>query len=51
MARLVVHVEDAKHAEYDPYASRLFISKLACSLAGPMQLTFVDGLTGGPHLR
>ncbi|OMC45221.1 CTP synthase [Mycobacterium sp. IS-2888] len=33
-ARNVLGFEDAQHAEYDPYASRLFISSLTCSLAG-----------------
>jgi CTP synthase (UTP-ammonia lyase) len=33
-ARNVLGFEDAQHAEYDPYASNLFISQLACSLAG-----------------
>jgi CTP synthase (UTP-ammonia lyase) len=33
-ARHVLGFEDAQHAEYDPYASRLFISALTCSLAG-----------------
>ena len=33
-ARNVLGFQDAQHAEYDPYASLLFISKLACSLAG-----------------
>lgn len=33
-ARHVLGFADAQHAEYDPYASRLFISRLACSLAG-----------------
>lgn len=33
-ARHVLGFEDAQHAEYDPYASNLFISELACSLAG-----------------
>jgi CTP synthase (UTP-ammonia lyase) len=33
-ARNVLGFEDAQHAEYDPYASRLFISALSCSLAG-----------------
>lgn len=27
-------VEDAQHAEYDPHASRLFVSQLACALVG-----------------
>lgn len=41
-ARNVLGFKDAKHAEYDPYASNLFISRLACSLAGrEMQLRFV----------
>lgn len=40
-ARNVLNYTDATHAEYDPYASRLFISQLACSLAGrEMQLRF-----------
>jgi len=40
-ARNVLGFEDAQHAEYDPYASNLFISQLTCSLAGrAMQLTF-----------
>ncbi len=33
-ARHVLGFADAQHAEYDPSASRLFVSKLACSLAG-----------------
>jgi CTP synthase (UTP-ammonia lyase) len=33
-ARNVLGVADADHAEYDPYASRLFITALECSLAG-----------------
>jgi CTP synthase (UTP-ammonia lyase) len=33
-ARNVLGFQDAQHAEYDPYASRLFISALTCSLAG-----------------
>jgi len=40
-ARNVLGFKDAQHAEYDPYASNLFISELACSLAGrEMQLNF-----------
>lgn len=43
-ARNVLGFVDAQHAEYDPYASRLFISKLACSLAGrEMELSFAPG--------
>lgn len=40
-ARNVLGFKDAQHAEYDPYASDLFISQLACSLSGrEMQLNF-----------
>jgi len=43
-ARNVLGFKDAQHAEYDPYASNLFISQLDCSLAGrEMQLNFVPG--------
>jgi CTP synthase (UTP-ammonia lyase) len=43
-ARNVLHFSDAQHAEYDPYASTLFITQLACSLAGrEMTLQFVAG--------
>ena len=33
-ARNVLERHDAAHAEYDPYSSQLFISRLACSLSG-----------------
>jgi CTP synthase (UTP-ammonia lyase) len=33
-ARNVLGFADAQHAEYDPYASDLFITELSCSLAG-----------------
>lgn len=33
-ARHVLGFSDATHAEYNPYSSQLFISRLACSLAG-----------------
>jgi CTP synthase (UTP-ammonia lyase) len=43
-ARNALGFADAQHAEYDPYASDLFISTLACSLAGrDMTLTFTPG--------
>jgi len=43
-ARNVLGFRDAQHAEYDPYASRLFVTELACSLAGrEMRLSFVAG--------
>ncbi|WP_436777322.1 CTP synthase C-terminal region-related (seleno)protein [Yinghuangia sp. YIM S09857] len=41
-ARNVLGYEDAGHAEYDPYASTLFVSELTCSLVGrtmPVALT------------
>ncbi|MFC1760588.1 CTP synthase [Planctomycetota bacterium] len=34
LARNILGFEDAQHAEYDPYASKLFVSELECSLAG-----------------
>jgi CTP synthase (UTP-ammonia lyase) len=34
IARNVLGIEEAQHEEYDTQASRLFISKLVCSLAG-----------------
>ncbi len=40
-ARNVMNVQDAQSAEYDPYASVLFVSRLACSLRGkvmPLEL-------------
>jgi CTP synthase (UTP-ammonia lyase) len=33
-ARNVLDIADAAHAEYDPYASRLIVNPLSCSLAG-----------------
>lgn len=43
-ARNVLGFNDAQHAEHDPYASELFISQLACSLAGrEMRLTLDAG--------
>jgi CTP synthase (UTP-ammonia lyase) len=43
-ARNVLGFRDAAHAEYDPYASTLFISALTCSLAGrEMALRLVPG--------
>ena len=44
-ARNVLGFKDAHHAEYDPYASNLFISSLARSLVGrEMSLTLVPGV-------
>jgi CTP synthase (UTP-ammonia lyase) len=43
-ARNMLGYDDAQHAEYDPYASRLFISRLECSLVGrEMRLQFSVG--------
>ncbi|GAB4701198.1 CTP synthase [Mycobacterium avium subsp. hominissuis] len=43
-ARNVLGVQDAQHAEYDPYGSLLFISSLTCSLAGlTMPVNLVPG--------
>ncbi|GII60914.1 hypothetical protein Skr01_09990 [Sphaerisporangium krabiense] len=43
-ARHVLGYEDAQHAEYDPYASTLFVSELTCSPAGKtMPVTLVPG--------
>ena len=43
-ARNYLGFKDAGHAEYDPYASNLFITQLGCSLAGrEMELTFSSG--------
>lgn len=43
-ARSVLRFEDAQHAEYDPYASMLFVTPLSCSLAG--QTMLVDLVRG-----
>ena len=41
-ARNVLGYKDAQHAEYDPDASELFISELACSLRGrEMELNLI----------
>jgi CTP synthase (UTP-ammonia lyase) len=43
-ARNVLGFADAEHAEYDPYASRLFVTPLSCSLAGKeMTVHIVEG--------
>ena len=33
-ARHVLNFEDAEHAEYDPYSSNIFVTRLECSLVG-----------------
>lgn len=48
-ARNVLGFEDAQHAEYDPYASELFITELTCSLAG--QTMAVELSTGSRAAR
>ena len=43
-ARNVIGFEDAQHAEYDPNASRLFITPLTCSLVGKtMKVRIIAG--------
>ena len=43
-ARNVLGFKDAHHAEYDPYASELFVSELQCSLAGrELRIDLVPG--------
>jgi CTP synthase (UTP-ammonia lyase) len=47
-ARNVLAFPDAEHAEYDPYASRLFVTRLPCSLVGkelPIELA-QDSMAG-----
>jgi CTP synthase (UTP-ammonia lyase) len=41
-ARNVLGFADAQHAEYDPYASRLFVSPLSCSVAGRTMTVHVN---------
>jgi CTP synthase (UTP-ammonia lyase) len=33
-ARNILNIKDAEHAEYDPYASKLVVNPLSCSMAG-----------------
>ncbi len=40
-ARNILNFKDAHHAEYDPYASKLFISALRCSLVGKKLKIFI----------
>jgi CTP synthase (UTP-ammonia lyase) len=44
-ARNVLGFEDAQHAEYDPYASTLFIAPLSCSLVGQTMTVTVNANT------
>jgi CTP synthase (UTP-ammonia lyase) len=41
-ARNVLGFEDAEHAEYDPYASRLFITPLVCSVGGQAMTVHIE---------
>lgn len=42
-ARNVLNVQDADHAEYDPYASKLVVTPLSCALAGQkLEINIVD---------
>jgi CTP synthase (UTP-ammonia lyase) len=51
-ARNVMGFEDANHAEYDPYASRLFVTPLSCSLRGQsLHVTLTAGTTAADAYR
>jgi CTP synthase (UTP-ammonia lyase) len=41
-ARNVLGFADAQHAEYDPYASRLFVTPLTCAVAGRTMRVTLD---------
>jgi CTP synthase (UTP-ammonia lyase) len=41
-ARNVLGFADAAHAEYDPYASRLFVTPLECVIAGKAMRVFLE---------
>ena len=42
-ARNVLKIDDAQHAEYDPYASKLVVNPLSCDLKGePLQIEIID---------
>lgn len=44
ISRNVLGLADAQHAEYDPYASLLIVSRLTCSLVGrELHVALVDG--------
>lgn len=43
-ARNVMGISEAQHAEYDPYASRVIVSRLPCSLLGQeMEISLTPG--------
>jgi CTP synthase (UTP-ammonia lyase) len=42
-ARNVLNIKDAAHAEYDPYASKLVVNLLTCSLKGQtLEISIID---------
>ena len=42
-AKNVLHIKSAQHAEYDPNASNLVVSPIACSIKGKsLEVTFID---------
>lgn len=42
-ARNVLNIKDAAHAEYDPYASKLVVNPLTCSLKGQtLEISIID---------
>lgn len=42
-ARNVLDIQDAEHAEYDPYASKLVVNSLSCDLKGePLMVELTD---------
>jgi CTP synthase (UTP-ammonia lyase) len=50
-ARNVLHIDDAEHAEHDPYASKLVINPLSCNLKGdPLEITITDDQSAVFHI-
>ena len=42
-ARNVLNIQDAEHAEYNPYASKMVVNPLACNLKGePLEIVITD---------
>ena len=42
-ARNVLQIQDAEHAEYNPYASQLIVTPLSCDLKGePLEIEIID---------
>ena len=51
-ARNVLKIEDAQHAEHDPYASKLVVNPLTCDLKGsPLEIQIInqDSITYGVY--